>query len=144
MAEEMDQIVENLKQTSAWLRVVFMIGFAILLYLIVAPVLLVLMIVQALFTLITGESNQNLRYLGATLAQYVLQILEFISYNSETKPFPFTDFPSSESGAEANAEPAATTPKRKPAAAARKGGGTRKPKGNNGTTAASDTPLADD
>ncbi|MSR12003.1 MAG: DUF4389 domain-containing protein [Gammaproteobacteria bacterium] len=93
MADDMDQIVDNLKQSSSWIRVLFMLGYAILLYVIVAPVIIVLMIVQALFVLITGTYNSNLKYLGAALAQYVQQIFLFISYNSELKPFPFADFP---------------------------------------------------
>lgn len=93
MADDMDQIVDNLKQPSSWIRVLFMIGFAILLYVIIAPVIFVLMIVQALFVLLTGAYNTNLKFLGAALAQYVSQILLFISYNSELRPFPFSDFP---------------------------------------------------
>lgn len=103
MADDIDQIVDNLKQSSSWIRVLFMIGFAILLYVIIAPVIFVLMIVQALFVLITGEYNANLRYLGEAMSQYVLQILLFISYNSELKPFPFSDFPAS-AAAESEAE----------------------------------------
>ena len=93
MADDMDQIVDNLKQSSSWIRVLFMLGYAILLYVIIAPVIIVLMIVQALFVLITGTYNSNLKYFGAALAQYVQQIFLFISYNSELKPFPFADFP---------------------------------------------------
>lgn len=93
MADDIDQIVDNLKQPSSWIRVLFMVGFVILLYLIIAPVIFVLMLVQALFVLLTGEYNANLKHLGAALAQYVLQILLFISYNSDLRPFPFTDFP---------------------------------------------------
>ena len=105
MADDLDQIVDNLKQPVSWIRVVFMIGFAILLYVIIAPVIFVLMIVQALFVLIAGECNANLKLLGAALAQYVLQILLFISYNSELRPFPFSDFPPlDEDGEEADAE----------------------------------------
>lgn len=97
MANDLDQIVDNLKQSDSWLRVLFMIGFAFLLYVIIAPVIFILMLVQALFVLLTGELNANLRYFGAAMAQYVLQILHFISYNSEEKPFPFSDFPAGES-----------------------------------------------
>ncbi len=93
MADDMDQIVDNLKQSSSWIRVLFMLGYAILLYVIIAPVIIVLMIVQALFVLITGTYNSKLKYFGAALAQYVQQIFLFISYNSELKPFPFADFP---------------------------------------------------
>lgn len=115
MAEDIDQIVDNLKQPSNWIRVLFMIGFAILLYVIIAPVIFVLMIVQALFVLLTGESNANLKHLGAVLAQYVLQILLFISYNSELRPYPFSDFPATNPDAEFDdpLTPAATPQRRK-------------------------------
>ena len=116
MAEDLDQIVENLKQPSSWIRVLFMLGFAILLYVIITPVVFLLMIVQALFVLLTGELNANLKYFGAALAQYVSQILLFISYNSDTRPFPFSDFPTIDedlyAGSEesAHAEPEASAP----------------------------------
>ena len=88
---KLDGIVDNAMQVSAWIRVIFMLAFAIVLYLVIAPVILVLMIVQALFVIITG--NSNLRFLGAALSKYIFQVLEFLSYNSNTKPFPFSDFP---------------------------------------------------
>ena len=90
---KLDGIVDNAMQVSAWIRVIFMLAFAIVLYLVIAPVILVLMIVQALFVIITGDSNSNLRFLGAALSKYIFQVLEFLSYNSNTKPFPFSDFP---------------------------------------------------
>lgn len=93
MSEDFADIVDNLRRPSAWIRVVFMVAFAVFLYIIIAPVILVLVIAQALFAVITGRENGNLRYLGSALTTYVSQILNFITYNSETKPFPFADFP---------------------------------------------------
>ncbi|WP_339859318.1 DUF4389 domain-containing protein [Pseudohongiella acticola] len=87
-----DEFVNNLKRTSAWLRVLFMLGFAVALY-VVGVVLLVLMLAQILFSLITGDDNSNLRRLGSALTLYVSQILAFLTYNSEEKPFPFAPFP---------------------------------------------------
>jgi hypothetical protein len=95
MSEELDDIVDNLREPSAWFRVIFMLAFAVVLYVIIAPVILVLMTAQALFSVITGSDNSNLRSLGAALNVYVGQILAFLSYNSEIKPFPFSDFPAS-------------------------------------------------
>jgi len=87
-----DEIVENLKKPSAWLRVLFMAGFAVALY-VAGVVLLVLMLAQIVFSLVTGSDNANLRRLGASLSEYVAQILAFLTYNSEEKPFPFAPFP---------------------------------------------------
>lgn len=87
-----DDMVNNLKRPSAWFRVLFMAGFAIALY-ISGIILLVLMLAQIVFSLLTGEDNVNLRSLGASLTTYVTQILKYLTYNSELKPFPFSEFP---------------------------------------------------
>lgn len=105
MSEKFEDIVDNLRQPSAWIRVVFMLAFAVFLYLVIAPVILVLIVVQALFAVITGAENENLRFLGSALTVYVSQILEFVTYNSEIKPFPFSNFPGAgeQAGAQAPA-----------------------------------------
>lgn len=105
MSDDLDEIVDNLKEPSAWIRIVFMVGFTLVLYLIVAPIVLVLMIVQALFSVLTGETNYNLRRFGKAIAEYVQQILHFISYNSNDKPFPFSEFPALEEDERDNASP---------------------------------------
>jgi len=76
----------------------FMVPFALVLYVVIAPVILVIMIVQALFTLSTGETNANLRVFSATLSKYIYQVLQFLIYNAEEKPFPFSDLPEVDGG----------------------------------------------
>ena len=95
MSEKLDNIIDNLKQSSVWVRIILMVAFAVILYP-VFLVLLVLMIAQMLFVIITGESNANLRSLGVALSAYVFQIVQFMSYVTDTKPFPFSDFPKAE------------------------------------------------
>ncbi len=93
MSEELEDIVDNLREPSAWLRIAFMLIFALVLYLVIAPVILVLMLAQAIFTIVTGDDNDNLRKFGAALSQYIYQILQFLTFNSDEKPFPFSEFP---------------------------------------------------
>ena len=93
MSEKFDEIVDNLRKTNSWIRLVFMIAFVVVLYLIITPVILVIMIAQVLFTLLTGSQNTNLKDFSNALAQYIYQILKFLLYGIEDKPFPFTDFP---------------------------------------------------
>lgn len=93
MSDELEEIVDNIKQRSFWIRILLMIPFAIAAYFIIVPLILVLSIAQALFTLITGRGNANLRYFSATLALYVTQLVEFLTYLSEVRPFPFSDLP---------------------------------------------------
>ena len=95
MSEKLDNIIDNLKQPSVWVRIILMLAFAVVLYP-VFLVLLVLMIAQMLFVIITGESNANLRSLGVALSAYIFQIVQFMSYVTDVKPFPFSDFPKAE------------------------------------------------
>lgn len=98
-----DDFVENLKKPSAWLRILFMAGFVVALY-VSGVILMVLMLAQILFSLLTGDDNPNLRRLGGSLAAYVAQILAFLTYNTHQKPFPFLPFPSTELSADVAAD----------------------------------------
>jgi hypothetical protein len=90
-----DDFVKNLKKPSAWVRILFMAGFVVALY-VSGVILMVLMLAQILFSLLTADDNPNLRRLGASLSSYVAQILAFLTYNTQQKPFPFLPFPSPE------------------------------------------------
>ena len=96
MTEKLDNIIGNLKQGSAWVRVILMIAFAVVLYVIIPAIVLVLMLTQMLFVFITGDSNDNLRVLGTALSKYIFEVLQFLSYASDNRPFPFSAFPSVE------------------------------------------------
>jgi hypothetical protein len=69
-----------------------MVLFALLLQLALG-VMWVLVTVQFLFALITGNDNKNLRAFCDSLSQYIFQAIRFLTYNSEEKPFPFSDWP---------------------------------------------------
>jgi hypothetical protein len=122
-----DEIVENLKKTSSWLRVLLTLGFFVALY-VSAVVLFVIILAQLIFSLLTGADNHNLRRLGAGLVDYVGQILGFVTFNSAQRPFPFAPFPAVTPdtaepepvpAAEPEPEPAAPTPQESPAPAAK-------------------------
>ncbi len=122
MSEELDDIVDNLREPSAWIRIIFMVGFALVLYLIMAPIIAVLLIVQALFSVITGDANSNLKSLGRVLSLYIKQIIDYLTYNSSLRPFPFSDFPEldeesvSETASEDEGEPVSKPAAKKSAA----------------------------
>lgn len=117
------------KNPAIWGRVVFVVLFLLIFALIVGPLAIVLGLVQALFTIFTGEDNRNLRDLASALGAYIHEILLFASWNREQKPFPFSEFPSfpdeeeavaageneSASEPESAAEEASTEPEKKTA-----------------------------
>jgi hypothetical protein len=90
-----EQLKSNLLSSKHWLRLLFMILFALLLQ-VVSFIMGALVILQFLFSLITGQDNINLRKFGSSLSTYIYQTLKFLTYNSEEKPFPFSDWPAPE------------------------------------------------
>ncbi len=93
MSEQLEDVVENLKQTSAWQRVFFTLGFALLFNVVLVPLALLIVLVQVAFTLFTGERNARVLELSEQFVAYIVQIVEFLLFLSEQKPFPFSDFP---------------------------------------------------
>lgn len=87
-------IRENLKSKHAWLRLFFIVLFAIL-YGIAEFVTSVVVVIQFVWVLINGESNERLRELGQSLATYTYQVIRYLTYNSDVRPFPIDlDWPS--------------------------------------------------
>ena len=93
MPEQLDELVENVRELSGWVRVLFVIFFIVVLHLIIGPLIVLLALVQALFLIFTKKANENLAGFGALLVTYVAQILNFVTFNSDSRPFPFSDFP---------------------------------------------------
>ena len=90
-----EELKQNLTSTNQWLRLVYMVLFAVLLE-IAGFVMLAVVIAQFLFAIFTGSANDNLRRLGDQIASYIYQTLQFLIYNTEEKPFPFSEWPESE------------------------------------------------
>ena len=84
---------DNLKSESFWLRSLFMVLFYVI-YRIVDILVLLVAVSQWLYVLLTGDANNSLSRFAGGLAGYVAQIIAYLSYNSEEKPFPFSDWPS--------------------------------------------------
>jgi hypothetical protein len=73
-----------------WLRGLFMLLFAVL-YTIAEVVVTAVVLLQFLIVVVTGERNERLTGLGERLSLYVYDLLRFLTYNSEQRPFPFSD-----------------------------------------------------
>lgn len=87
-----DDVRDNILSPAQWLRILYMLMFALISWAL-GIVLTVLIVLQALFSLVTGGDNENLRRLGGALSKYYYQILLFLTYQSDDKPFPFAPFP---------------------------------------------------
>jgi hypothetical protein len=83
----------NLRTRSTWLRLLFMIVIAIC-HELARLVGGVVVLLQFLHVLFTGKPNERLKDVGLSLAQYVYQVVEYLTFNTEVRPFPFdADWP---------------------------------------------------
>jgi hypothetical protein len=82
----------SLTNVDTWIRLAYMVLFALL---VMAARLLVslVVIVQFALVLIFGRDNENLRNLGQGLGKWVYQAIMFLTFNSNDKPFPFDEWP---------------------------------------------------
>jgi|ERR687891_117038 hypothetical protein len=88
----MDIKKEHILATATWVRGLFIILFA-LVYSVAEAVLWLMVMIQFGFKLLTGETNQRLLDFSQRLSTFIYQILLYITFNSESKPFPFSDWP---------------------------------------------------
>ncbi len=113
-----EELKSNLLSAEHWMRLVFMILFALVLY-VAGFVMSFLVIVQFIFALVTGKANVNLRQLGDSLSQFIYAVLRFLTYNTDDKPFPFDAWPTpapiaEEEFEEVQPEPVSAPPAAKP------------------------------
>jgi hypothetical protein len=87
-----DDIKQNIKEKSTWLRGLYMLMFAIF-YSVAEVILFAVIIFQFIFSLLGGKTNERLVKLGQSLSTYQYQILIFLTFNSEEHPYPFGAWP---------------------------------------------------
>jgi hypothetical protein len=86
-------MMNNILTSKHWIRLFFMLIFAGILYF-ATIILCVVVVIQFLVTLATGSESIELRKFGSSLSEFFFQSLKFLTYSSEEKPFPFSDWPS--------------------------------------------------
>ncbi len=87
------ELKAHLRSGDTWKRGLFILLFA-LLYGIAEVVLWAIILFQFGSQLITGRTNRKLYEFCRGLNAYFYQILQFITYRSELKPYPFSEWPS--------------------------------------------------
>ncbi len=88
----MRKFLSHIRSAQLWIRLAYMLGFLLLLSF-VRIILLLVIGGQFLTLLLTGSDNKNLRNFGQSLASWIFQIMQFLTFNSNSKPFPFDDWP---------------------------------------------------
>lgn len=95
------QTKTNLLNVETWTRLLYMVVFGFL-SILARMVVWIVAVLQFLLVLITGKDNGNLRDLGQGASKWTYQTFLFLTFNSDDKPFPFSDWPEIDSKMEAN------------------------------------------
>jgi len=82
------KLEKNLKSRTTWLRLVFMCIFGMLASL-AGMVGSVIVVLGFLWVLFKGEVNPELRQVGHSIASYMYEIIRYLTFNTDDKPFPF-------------------------------------------------------
>lgn len=91
--DDLGDVRNNIKERSIWLRLLFMIIVG-LLYGVSRAVVVAVVIVQFFWVLFTAQTNPRLQHFGESLATYTYQIVRYLTFNTERRPFPFdADWP---------------------------------------------------
>ena len=81
-------IEENIKSRSTWLRLLYMFVFCVVAS-VTTAVLSVVVVLGFFWVLFTGEKNSQLQQAGQVIAAYLYEIIRYLTFNTEDKPFPF-------------------------------------------------------
>ena len=90
-----DDLKDNIKKQSTWMRGLYILLFSIF-YGIAEFVMYMIIIFQFILKLLTGDTNDRLRKLAQGISTYIYQILQFLSFNSDSHPYPFGAWPKGE------------------------------------------------
>ena len=84
---------EHLKSRDTWHRFIFMLVYGVILSL-TSMVATAIVVLGFLVVLFTGQRNDELAGAGARVANYFREVLRYLCYNTDEKPFPFgREFP---------------------------------------------------
>ena len=120
-----DQTLDNLKNKTAWMRLIYILLFAIAFY-ISAILIAIITVFQFITVLFTNTPNSRLQRFGGELGMYIRDIVEFLTYQTNQMPYPVSDWAHEQKAASSPA------PKAKRKTAAKKS--TRKKAGTDVTT----------
>lgn len=71
-----------------WIRLLYIIVYAVMFQ--VAEVIVgIAAVIQFLWTLFTGQANANLRDFTQRLAEWLRQTVEYVTWSSDARPWPF-------------------------------------------------------
>ena len=92
MTMNKEEVKQNVKNVDTWLRGLFIIVFGIIFYALYA-VLWVVILLQFFTKVLTGTLNAQISGFSVGLTNYAFQILNYMTFQSEERPWPFSPWP---------------------------------------------------
>ena len=98
MNDKVKEVRENVKNVDTWIRGLFIIIYGVIFYVLFWIIWLVV-IFQFLMKVIMGTLNPNVMNFSGGLTRYAFQILQYVTFQSEERPWPFGPWPAAVAGA---------------------------------------------
>ena len=92
-----DETRENLINPNIWIRALNMVLFMFA-YGLAKAIIVFVAFFQFISVLVTGGANLPLLRFGKNLSVFIYEILEFQTFNTEIRPFPFSAWPEEDHG----------------------------------------------
>lgn len=84
---------ERIRSGQAWLRLILMLVYFFVVFELAALLVGVSMLFQFFYRLFKGEDADRLLNFTADLNAFSYSALQFVTFNSDERPFPFCDWP---------------------------------------------------
>ena len=89
----MNELIDNVKSIPTWQRLFFVLLYLVVACVIVEAVFVTVVVLQCGFLLLTGRKNDNLLQFASSVLRYYVQVLEYLCFKSDARPFPFMPWP---------------------------------------------------
>lgn len=86
---------DNLTAKQTWIRGLLMVLFYAI-YKVAELLLVVIAIFQFVSTLVTGAPSEALKSFGASLSRLFYDIMQYLTCNTDERPFPFGPWPAAQ------------------------------------------------
>ncbi|MFK8067286.1 MAG: DUF4389 domain-containing protein [Gammaproteobacteria bacterium] len=84
--------LEKTNDESDLMRLLYMFLFAVL-FNVSEFVIYAIMVIQFVLRIATGKMNDQLLSLGQNIARYASQLIEYLTFITDEKPYPFSPWP---------------------------------------------------
>ncbi len=85
-------VKDSVRVSGTWWRLLWILVFAFI-YSVAEFVVVAVVVIQFGFVLFKGERNARLLEFGESLSEFIYRILQYVTFNSDERPFPFGEWP---------------------------------------------------